>query len=163
MQAQELVADVAMLEMAIAHLEEQIASLNLQLCDEQRERQKAESISSLKIPSVHATRTQETHIRGMHTSDYVSTPNSCSNSMSPRVYSTNPSSCSNPMSPRAYKLPHPSENAPVIHNSSRGDFGSPIKQTLYPAEEQTDFISRNGSFSCKHFGQKPVFVSPEKV
>ena len=136
-----------MLEMAISHLEEQIASLNIQLCDEQRERQKAESSSMIKLPSLQIPQTQESTFRDTHSSDYSSTPNSCSN----------------PISPRVYKLPHPSENALLINNNPRGEFESPINQTFCPTDDQTEFIAHSGSLGCKHFWQKHTFFSPEKV
>eukprot|EP00250_Pteridium_aquilinum_P013164 c21172_g2_i1 orf=428-2461(+) len=156
--AQKLVTDVAMLEVAISNLEEQIASLNLQLGYEQRERQLTEG-ALMKLPF----QGQEVQLREPCCNQ---SSNETGNRRSPCCIS--PNALPDVSSPRLCNILSPSKTR-LIHHPV-GNFTSPVKQgslhDFYTGDDhssQSGCLVQNAKVGCRHFWQQPGFFSPEKL
>lgn len=158
-QAQRLVTDVAMLELAILNLEEQIASLNLQLGYEQRERHLAEG-TLLKLPLQN--RKGQVREPGCNLLSPIETGHK------PLPCCVSPNALPNTSSPRLCNITSPSKNRLVHHPAET--LTSPTKQgtlhLFYSSDDigsRSDCLVQNAKLGCKHFWQQSGFFSPDKV
>ncbi|MCO5610908.1 hypothetical protein L7F22_065152 [Adiantum nelumboides] len=152
--AKKLVSEVAMLEVAISSLEEQIASLNFQLGYEQRHRQLVEG-SLGKLPF----QGQEGQTREPH----------CYQSFSrPTLYCVSPNALPSVESPRFVNIASTRKNT-YIHNPV-GNFSSPVKQESIQdlfsgvaTVPHRDSLVQHAKVGYKNFWKQSGFFSPEKV
>lgn len=157
--AQRLVTDVAMLELAILNLEEQIASLNLQLGYEQRERHLAEG-TLLKLPLQN--RKGQVREPGCNLLSPIETGHK------PLPCCVSPNALPNTSSPRLCNITSPSKNRLVHHPAET--LTSPTKQgtlhLFYSSDDigsRSDCLVQNAKLGCKHFWQQSGFFSPDKL
>ncbi|MCO5547148.1 hypothetical protein L7F22_000590 [Adiantum nelumboides] len=152
--AKKLVSEVAMLEVAISSLEEQIASLNFQLGYEQRHRQLVEGTLG-KLPF----QGQEGQTREPHYDQSFSKPT---------LYCVSPNALPSVESPRLFNIASPCKNT-YIHNPV-GNFSSPVKQESIQdlfsgvaTVPHRDSLVQHAKVGYKNFWKQSGFFSPEKV